>query len=289
MTPSVAIALPGGFFANGEHCREVHLRAPTAEEQVFLTEECGALVPAQWATEVLTRCIEQLGPDREVSRSAIRALTVGDREALLIHLRRLMTGDRLTCVLACPSVPCGERLELDLDAADLLLPCYDAVAQLHELSMSAEGTAPVTVRFRLPTGGDQEAAALLARTNPAGATDLLLRRCLQSVTPGRDSGGALPEALRDQVSDRMAELDPQAEITLRVTCPACGHVFRANFDTASFLMEELRVEARALFREIHQLAYHYHWSPAEILAMSARTRRRYLQLLEDELVRGAAQ
>lgn len=40
-----------------------------------------------------------------------------------------------------------------------------------------------------------------------------------------------------------------------------------------------------LYHEVHQLAWHYHWSEREILAMSRAKRRRYLALLSRELER----
>lgn len=290
MTPSVAITLPGGFCANGEQWREAHLRALTGEDHLFLTEECRGLLPAQWVTEALTRCVTRLGPDGPVSREAVRSLSVGDREALLIHLRRLTAGDRLQCVFTCSSLECQERLELDLNATDLLLPACEETRQQHELTVSRDDGASIVVRFRLPTGFDQEAAAALARTDLPAAADFLLRQCVRSATLSDGSVvDELPEVLGQQLSARMAELDPQAELTLQVACPVCGCAFSAVFDTASYLIQELAAGMPHLYREIHLLAYHYHWSPTEILAMSSRTRRQYLQLLENELTQGAAQ
>jgi hypothetical protein len=87
----------------------------------------------------------------------------------------------------------------------------------------------------------------------------------------------------------MAALDPQAEITLTLVCPACGAAFSTNFDTASYFIQELKAGMRSLYREVHSLAYHYHWSPTEILGMSAEMRRKFLVLLEEELRERAEQ
>jgi len=38
-----------------------------------------------------------------------------------------------------------------------------------------------------------------------------------------------------------------------------------------------------LYEELHHLAYHYHWSEREILAMRRSRRRRYLALLAHKL------
>jgi hypothetical protein len=79
----------------------------------------------------------------------------------------------------------------------------------------------------------------------------------------------------------MAELDSQAELILSLTCPVCGHVFPALFDAAAFFFQELHARADRLYREVHVLALNYHWSEAEIIAMSTRKRQLYLDLLSE--------
>ena len=108
---------------------------------------------------------------------------------------------------------------------------------------------------------------------------------MESIVP---ENGAPPPALIERVSAQMAELDAQAELTLNIACPACGGAFTTVFDTAGYLFQELQAATRHLDREVHLLAYHYHWSPSEILALSPRRRHRYLALLHKELTQGAA-
>lgn len=43
------------------------------------------------------------------------------------------------------------------------------------------------------------------------------------------------------------------------------------------------MSADALFRQVHTLALHYHWSQAEILGLSRACRLRYLALLDEYL------
>jgi hypothetical protein len=40
-----------------------------------------------------------------------------------------------------------------------------------------------------------------------------------------------------------------------------------------------------LYREIHYLAYHYHWSEREIMDMTRDKRRKYIEVLADEIER----
>ena len=57
------------------------------------------------------------------------------------------------------------------------------------------------------------------------------------------------------------------------------------FDLPRFLLAECQTSRDLLYREVHYLAYHYHWSEQEILALSREKRRTYLAILAEELRR----
>jgi hypothetical protein len=65
---------------------------------------------------------------------------------------------------------------------------------------------------------------------------------------------------------------------LDFACPSCGHEWQSLFDIAAFFWAEIAAQARRLLREVHQLASAYGWREADILAMSARRRRAYLEM-----------
>jgi hypothetical protein len=290
---AAAIVLPGGFWLDGVHHREAGLSPLSGEDEAFLLETAGTLTPARRTTALLARCLTRLGqcppmsPVSPVPAAAVAALTLGDREALLLHLRRLTLGERLECVLRCSAPACGERMELDLAVSDLLVPTAPQARPWHEETF-LDGSTPWRVRFRLPTGEDQELAADLARNREDGdAAALLLGRCVASAVPEGIGMGEpsppLPEALADAVAERMAVLDPQAEIVLRLACPTCGHETATVFDAAAWLYQEIAGRATELYREVHLLAFHYHWREADILAMTGRKRRLYLGFLAEAL------
>jgi hypothetical protein len=77
----------------------------------------------------------------------------------------------------------------------------------------------------------------------------------------------------------MLEADPQAEIILRLTCPACGHQWELLFDIADFFWTEIAVQAQRLLREIDTLARAYGWTEREILSLPAQRRQSYLEML----------
>jgi hypothetical protein len=286
---AVAVTLPGGYWLDDGCYREARLRPVDSSDQDFLLGAEDHLLPAHRVTALLVRCIERLGPTGPVAAEAVRSLTVGDREALLLHLRRLSLGDRLQGVVDCPDPDCGEKMDLDLNVGDLLLPPYDDRRRSYEAEISENGSS-YRVRFRLPTGADQEDAAILARSDSHAAAERLLDRCVEKVA-GEDGEPVetLPPAVADRISDAMSELDPQAELTLSLICPVCAHSFLAPFDTAAYLFKELEDQAKHLYREVHLLAFYYHWSEAEIISMPNRKRRLYLELLEEALVEEAQQ
>ncbi len=281
----VEVTLPGGIAHEGRWHRTARLRPLSGRNEVFVVEEGASLRPAVRTTAVLTRCLEGLGPLEPVTPESVRALTVGDREALLLHLRRLTLGDRIACVLSCPNRSCLEKMDLDLRVGDLLLPPYPHAEPVHETVLAGDGRR-YRVRFRLPTGADQEAVAESVFRDPDAAGTLVLERCVERVAVDEhdeDTVATLPRAVARALPGVMADLDPQADILLNLACPACGASFTVPFDTADYFHRELVGERTNVYREAHLLALHYHWGEAEIMAMPRRTRRLYLGLLAEAL------
>jgi hypothetical protein len=77
----------------------------------------------------------------------------------------------------------------------------------------------------------------------------------------------------------MARADPRAEIQIELSCPACQNRRSIIFDVLSYLWSEIDDWARRLVMEVHTLASAYGWSESDIMAMSARRRHLYLQVL----------
>lgn len=285
MKESADVILPGGCWIDGACFRDARIRPLEGNDEAFLYEIGDGLLPAQWTTAILTRCLEGIGPLERIDEDLVRSISTGDREALLIHLRRLTFGDRMDCTILCPAPACGETMELELYASSLLLPPYPDDLMYHE-RVFEDGGQPVRVRFRLPTGSDQEAAAGLALADEEAAADLLLRRCISEIRDGagRDVDG-IPPKLAAQVSGAMADLDPQSELRLDLICPFCKGCSSVVFDTAAYFSRELERKVEQIYTEVHTIASHYHWSESEILGLSAGRRRRYLDLIDEDTER----
>ncbi len=290
---AIEVSIPHGLtVGNGEWFRTAQLRPMCGLDESFLLEQTRSSSPAARTTDLLTRCLIQLGPLRPVTPKLVRSLPVGDREALLLHLRRLTVGDRLDCILNCPKAGCGEKMELTLKVSELLQPPYTDVREEYETTIK-DGDRAYRIRFRLPTGEDQETAAVLASESLEEAVNTLLKGCIDQIEiadgPPERSPQALPQAVLKGLPQVMSELDPQAELRLNLTCPACHTPFSVLFDAADYLFRELAGQGLSLYREVHTLALHYHWSEAEILRLARSKRRLYLNLLAETTSTGKAQ
>lgn len=276
MTRTRAFTLPHGALLDGRLDREVEVRVPTGADELHVLES--ARSRAEQITRLLERCMIRLGAG-EPTPATVQSLVAGDREASLLHLRAAAFGQRLDCQLDCPV--CGEAMELELSVHELLVPPYPDPQRDYE-AVLAGGER---IRFRLPTGGDLEEAAR-SSDDPERAAIGLLECCVVQAGHGAERR-SLSGRLREELAQRLAEADPQAELALVMSCPECGAEVRATLDAAEAVFGELAADEAELYGEIHSLALHYHWSERDILALEVPSRRRYLALLADSVGAGA--
>lgn len=276
------VLLPGGLWAEGRLQREAKIRPLTGYDEEYLAGLGEAVPLAQRTTEVLLRTVRSLGSLHPIDRDMVRSLTVGDREALLLHLRRLTLGDRLNCIVRCPDLECSEAMDLELSCSRLLLPTYEDPRPVFDRTI-VDGGKDYYVRFRSPNGHDQEAAAPIALRNLSAAYSCVMKRCVERVV-ARDSGREIadyPEGIARGIARAMAEVDPQAELRLSAVCTACESPFSVLLDAAMFFFREIEARGKQLYHQVHRLASRYHWAESEILRMTPRKRERYLSFLSE--------
>jgi hypothetical protein len=283
------VTMPGGLWHNDTCHGQAEIRAVTGEDELFLAGLIPDALPIDCTTALLGRCVLRIGSHKDVNDDLVGELTVGDREALLLHLYRITLGDHLGCVVSCPAPLCNEKLDLELRSSELILPPYAHSAPRYDVKIEdAEGA--YSIRFRLPRGSDQAVAARhVAEGAPGAAVRELISRCVEGVYDGKGKHlDNVPDQAAAKLPQILADHDPQAELKIRLSCPACGQEFSALLDTGLFLLRQLATDLDSLFREVHWLALHYHWSEPEILALSTPRRRRYLELLSDSAFAGGA-
>lgn len=223
----------------------------------------------------LDRALTLLGlalPDQ--SREDLSKLSIGQRDALLLLLRQQTLGEAMESCATCPS--CGESLEFTLRATELrLVEPSLAPPVAYDLTI-----ADYALTVTLPNSRDL--AAVVGCADLATAQAALAQRCIQQVSCGgvAIAPGVLPDLVLQQISQEMAERDPQAELLLDLTCPVCQSDWQVLFDIVSFFWTELSVQAKRLLREVHALAQSYGWREADILAMSSMRRQFYLDLVD---------
>lgn len=246
------------------------MRAPSTSELLAAWEQGLDQPAARRALALLAACCPEV-PERDLAR-----VSVGRRDAVLLALRERCFGSGMVAVTACPS--CDEQLELAFDAADVRAgPVVDdlgADGRGEPLQLREGG---YEVSFRLPNSLD--VLSSVEPGDPGAASGLLLERCLvAAVHQGRPAAATtLPPAVVELIEARMAEADPQADVSLALVCPACHHRFQAPFDVAAFLWSEVDAWARRVLHDVHLLASAYGWREAEVLALSPWRRRFYLE------------
>lgn len=206
----------------------------------------------------------------ETPRETWWNVSVGRRDAALFVLRERMFGPEMSGLANCPQ--CNGRVELTLNASDVRSVSAGEAEGEVELSI-----AGYDLRFRPPTSRDLEAS----RNDPADGETLILQRCLVSA---RYHGAPtqpdfLPQEVVEAVMDGMAKADPLADVRLAISCPLCGHEWRAAFDIVSFLWSEIEAAASRLLYEVHRLASAYGWGERDILALSPARRQCYLAMV----------
>jgi hypothetical protein len=242
------------------------MRRPTAAE-LLATWDAGA--GGTWTTRALL--LVSLAHPRLTSDDVLR-LSIGDRDSRIYRTRQLLFGPRLDCVADCPA--CGESLQTSLSAEEVL-----GSGAGRATGSTTVHSAGHEVAFRLPTSADL--IALGPDLDPDEAERRLLHACiLEASSLGKSVvADVLPAAVLDAVSEGMAEVDPCADIRLRLECPACSHRWEATFDIVSHVWYEIHAWALRVLEDVHALARAYGWREADILRMSEQRRRAYLDLV----------
>jgi hypothetical protein len=287
--------LPGGYVdADCELLREVELAPLSGRDEELIAAQQALATPAL-LTVLLARCVRRLGSVKPVSEDLARRLLVADRQFLLLKLRQITFGDHVQATVQCPWEACRKKVDIDFSLDDIPVRESEEKGPLYtrELSSGAafsneHGEQYREVVFRLPNGEDQEAISSMVEENEAKALALLLARCICRLGPLHDPGPEVIHRLsplaRAEIERHMEVAAPHVDLTLAARCPECDREFTVPFDLQA-LLAECQTNRDLLYREVHHLAYHYHWSEQAILALSRKKRRKYIAILAEEMRR----
>jgi len=283
----MAFQLPGGFADDDDQVHDRVVLTPLSGfSERMVADRDGTAAPVL-VTALLSRCIDKIGSIDEVTEGVVRRLLVGDRLFLLLKLREMTFGRHIQAVINCSFPDCGLRVDIDFATDNIPVTPSPQGSRRYRLPLSpAAGGQLVT--FRLPNGEDQEMLAHLLDHDEEMAADKLLARCIESidtVQPSMADIAALSAAAKAEIEQEMERLAPKIASTMEALCPECGRSFTAAFDVQEFVLTELNTRLDLLLKEVHYLAFHYHWSEKEILGMTRENRRRYIEVLSTEMER----
>jgi hypothetical protein len=250
------------------------MRALSASNLLDIWERGAGSAPVDQALAILSAAFPQ------ASKDALATIDFVQRDLCLLHLRTLTFGSQIKGLADCPA--CGQRLELDFDARELPAWTYPVPDPAAMKSLNPETSLQVNdyeVIVRLPNSKDL--ATLSHVTDAATRRQQLIEACVISAQRNGEAlmADELPPDALNLLAERISQDHPLAEQTLAVVCPACGHAWDILFDIVSLFWSEIHAWSLRLMREVHILASAYGWREADILAMSAWRRQRYLEMV----------
>lgn len=280
--------LPGGVWdENGVLHREVEIRKLSGKEEELLSQQ--NISPAAMVTLIISQCALRIGEIAPVTAETARQMLIADRQAILLKLRAFSYGDRVQGTIRCPWTNCGAKVDIDFLISSIPFEPKEGLQQTIIAALPEDEEADMPGRqltFRLPNGGDQEALGALLSHDPAGALVQLFERCMvldESDGAAADIVRSLSVKARWILERVMQQEAPDLDLKMETACPECGRGFATPFDVQDFFFGELRASLDLLYRQVHYLAYHYHWSETEILAMTKEKRMAYIEILADEM------
>jgi hypothetical protein len=280
------VRLPGGYFDERGQLHDSAVLAPLAgcDEEALLADGAS---PTAAVTRVLARTIRRIGTIDRIDEALVRRLLVADRQVLLLELRARTFGARISGSCGCERPGCGQRISLSFALRDLPVRALADKRPAYRVALDDNGddSDGRSVTVRLPDGGDQEAVcdAVAAGASGAEALRLLVGRCLVDDPGAARTADALAPADLLAIERFLADTAPMVDLGVCVRCPACHGEVTVELELQDFFFGELALGAEQLYRDVHHLALHYHWSEQDILAMPRPRRERYLGLIAEAM------
>ena len=287
----IVAQIPHGFQAdnNNTWIKHVTLREFTGYDEQLLASSQNFFTPIKTSL-LLARVVEFnnnnniFSPNFDILQT-IRNLPIGDRIALILHLRKITIGNILHCTIHCPN--CTEKLSIDIPTDSIIQPPNPNPQITYTTKIN---NTQYNLQIRPINGADLETLTqnqTPQTTTTAGGDDnidvdvtlseKLLRACILSSDPPLPK--TLSSQFQEQLSKKLSEIDPQADLTLNITCTLCNKTLQTTLDIEDFFFQEITSQYPQIEREIHWIALHYHWDEKTILSLPTSKRKRYVELI----------
>ncbi len=275
------VALGRGLFdPEGRNHRTAWLRPLTGVHEAMVGSAAAASGPST-TTTLLASSVEAIGAYKPVEAAHVAALSRGDRQRLMLALRAQLFGESLSLVVRCPVPSCGEAADVELSIDELAPePVTPSPEVIH---CEVDGQEIV---LREPTGHDDEVLTATGRDRAELSARLWARLVLSiGDREGIDPAGwqALAPELRQGIALALAEHGSELDLRFVSRCPVCDGLLEFTVDPFELLRRELAAGTDRLAAEVHSLAFYYHWSEADILALPRTSRWTYIDLVRRQL------
>lgn len=209
----------------------------------------------------------------EYNTKEVASFSIGERDARLLHVREKMFGSTLRNAGVCPA--CRERIEWEVPVSDLQLQPIGQHTGQDDIVIAYNGQE---IHFRLPNSED----FLNLSTSEKNEDNVvaMIKRCVLPSTTINYGAEDWSPALIEIISEKFAELDPQGDIVIKLSCPQCKHEWVSIFDIMFYIWTEIQEKVYTLYREIITLARYFSWSENEILSLSPFRRQLYLRMIQ---------
>ena len=260
--------LPGGYMLPDGTCYQtVKLRQLTGrEEEMILDGDANSDYNNNSSsnnnnnnvitllTQILTNCIESIGPIKEINADIVRRLLICDRDYLLLKLRQITFGNRIDAQVQCPNESCRKPMHIDFDLKNITVQRKDLGNGVYSIRLSPlasygdsnyknNNLKHSDIEFRLPNVADQEEIAeelYKEKKNESKALTKLLQRCLIRVGSTSEIDEnlvySLPILARREIDRRMQEYSPKVDLRIHIQCPQCKMDFTSPFDLQNFFL-----------------------------------------------------
>lgn len=234
-----------------------------------LDVDCTDTDRVRLAVRVVVRCFDGL-VDEDVLRWPVR-----NRIASMLRIAEATFGARLAWESPCAAAACAQSMALSVPLAPL------ERLGLGETQFTWLPDAGHWMSVRLPDGRDQR--TLRAVDVDADVERRFATSLIEYVNGARRPGGwQLPAAWIAPLADELARRDPLTDFRIETVCPWCGTTNELPVDLEQVVLAGLAHEQRQALRDVHELAQHYHWTEAEILAIPPARRATYLARIREE-------
>lgn len=196
-------------------------------------------------TELIYSVAERLGSITKINKDTIRALTIPDRDFILVKNKQVSIGDDLEYVDSCPH--CRAKNEINRDLSEIQVKYMDKDApreitfDLIDGVKNNQKQVCKTITIVMNTGIVQEKIAPIAKVNPAQATTTMLRMITKKID-GMDMLNseifkAMTKRDRNLILKKMNEFEAGVDLTSTVECASCGEEYTSIIPVMMLLGE----------------------------------------------------